>query len=560
MFRLSPGEALTLARLAMAAGCQSAAFQLSSTLPNRTKAADPGPRALVVLAGLMLEEDRAQPAAALLRRVLPATEADPYLGEVVARLAWRAGDEALAEAAIAPARAVRQRATGLQDVDEDGLRAATRGWLNEVGEGPGRAYALAELARAWHRLDRLDAAVALARRSIVLDPDYPRARTTLSKIEAERGCHAAAAEALRATDDPDIEIERARLLARAGDVEAGRRALAPLIAGRGAEDWSPESLWTAAEACRLLALDAGPVRAQLERLCAEDASAAMRVLEHVAQSSGGDHRAVNIKDGLQRLLRRQGADALQPETYLLPDEALAAGARLRRSPDEPWILKPARMFGGKGARLITGAAVDGAVPEVSGAWVLQRYVAAPRLIDGHKAHLRCYLLIVPGPPRTVHVSLDGIVRLAPRPWADGSGGEVERHITNTNLHWRTGELEIEADEARETRGHVRRLAAVLDSMGGGVAGALRSFAAEVVDAVQGALQSPLVGLVALDLILDTAGRFHLLEIESRPQFVAGGVPVVGRIHRALGAEAWPILAACLDGRPPPDASGAWTRL
>lgn len=561
MFTLAPGEALTLSRLARKAGCERAAQSLSCGLAADVAPAEPGPRGLAVLAAALLESGTAGPAAALLQRIEPACAADPYLGERVAGLALRLGAQDLCDRAAAPARAIRRRARDLGELDEEDLRLGTRQWLGEVGDGGARAYVLGELARVWHRIDRLDIAVALARRAVLGDRDYGRARTTLVKIEAELGAYAAAAAVLHPGGDPVLETERAILLARAGDVGAGASVLTRMIDRGGIDGWSPEQLWNAAEAARMLGIGTQDLAGRLDGLCATDPDAAMRILENTSQAAGGDHRLVNIKDGLQRLLRQRGRADLQPETYILPDEEQAARARVARFPQETWILKPARMFGGRGAQLVAG---DPAPLAVRGPWVLQRYLDRPWLVDGHKAHMRCYLLVVPGWPRRVYLSHDGIVRLAPRPWDDGSGGAVERHITNTNLHWKTGELRIEEDAAREDAGHVRRLSAVLSSLGReqgeDLFAVLHGFAGEVVAAVHGALQSPLVGLIALDLLLDADGRFHLLEIESRPQFVAGGVPVVGRIHRDLGQQAQPILAAHLAGGALPDRAGGWRRL
>lgn len=559
MFRLEAGEAKTLARLAERAGCRDVALRLSGPLSGDTVPADPSPRGLCVLAGLFIEAGASGPGGALLRRLASSCDGDPYLGEQVARLALASGDTDLRDAALAPARAVRTRAGDLQELDEDALRLETRRWIEETDGHALRAYVIRDLARVWHRVDRLDIALALARRAVALDPDFPGARSVLVSVLGELGAYAAAAGCLQqAEDNPDLGIERAVLKWRAGDVEGGREDLLVALATGPDEEQSPERLWNAAQAACLLSLDTGPLRQRLDARCGDDRDAAMRVLEHVCQRAGGDHRAVNIKDGLQRLLRRSGARRLQPETYILPDERLAARARVIRRPDETWLLKPARMFGGKGARLVSGEPES---LDVHGSWVLQRYLDTPRLVDGHKAHMRCYLLIVPGCPRRIYVSHDGIVRLAPRPWDGGTGSDVERHITNTNLHWKTGELRIEEDEKREDSGHVRRLSAVLASFeqerGEDLGPVLHRFAAAVSCAVFADLQSPLVGLVALDLMLDDEGQFHLLEIESRPQFVAGGVPVVGRIHRTLGAEAWPILSAYLAGTELPRTSGAW---
>jgi tetratricopeptide (TPR) repeat protein len=490
----------------------------------------------------MLEDGAESRALDLLVKVAKSAANDPFLGECIAQMAQTAGEPALAEIARRPARAAEARAQAMTVLDESELREASRAWVAETSGSMARAFALTALARVWHRFDRLDMAVEMARRAVALDPDYPRARATLSRIEAERG-NLRDAALLSAGTKPPAVVDRAGYLARAGDRQSARPLAARI------EQGPPELLWRAAEVLRMTG-DAPPdVLARLEQTLDRDPDAAMRILETASQATGGDHRLLNVKDGLQRLLRRRGATDLQPETYVLPDEILAAAARLRGDPHETWMLKPARLFGGKGMSLVAGPAAADALASVRGPWVLQRYVTDPLLVDGHKAHLRAYMLIIPGPPRAVFVSRDGIVRLAPRPWHDGGGGAVERHITNTYLHWDTGELEIEADETQAEAGHVRRLGAVLrrlsTEVGVDLHARLAGFARSVVGAVFPELDAPCAGLIAMDLILDQAGRFHLLEIESRPQFVAGGVPVVGRIHRDLGGDAWPILTAYL---------------
>jgi Tubulin-tyrosine ligase family len=93
-------------------------------------------------------------------------------------------------------------------------------------------------------------------------------------------------------------------------------------------------------------------------------------------------------------------------------------------------IKPNDLFGG---RRIT---VTRALPaEDASGCVVRRHIDPPALIEGHKFHIRLYILIISAAPRAWLWS-EGIVRLAPKPYAtdDAALARPGAHITNTALH------------------------------------------------------------------------------------------------------------------------------
>ena len=233
-----------------------------------------------------------------------------------------------------------------------------------------------------------------------------------------------------------------------------------------------------------------------------------------------------------------------PESFVLPHdrEALAAFAR---APDAPalYIVKPVRASGGQGITVVTDLTEALDRDDV----VVQRYLDRPFLIDGCKGHCRIYGLVTSADPLRAYVYSEGIVRIAPEPYAprpDAPGG-ASMHVTNTALHLEDPRLVISQDPNADDVGAVRSLSALLQRLATegydptvafGEIKALvewfvRLLAAEGLFARQAALggrRSFGPKLFGLDVLIDADGHPWLIEMQRTP--AARGQPLVERIN------------------------------
>ena len=106
------------------------------------------------------------------------------------------------------------------------------------------------------------------------------------------------------------------------------------------------------------------------------------------------------KSGLARRLTQwhgshAGEAAFWPESFNLPQEQ-ADFERFRAAgpADRVYIVKPPNLFGGRGMRLTRSATHLGEEP-----CVVQRYLDRPYLLDGHKFHVRLYVLVTSTAPQ-----------------------------------------------------------------------------------------------------------------------------------------------------------------
>ncbi|MCR9177455.1 MAG: hypothetical protein NXI19_15795 [Alphaproteobacteria bacterium] len=557
-FLLGPGDLSIVAAEAQRRG-------ISVALEGKPKAtAAAGPRHLVALGSML--DDASEPLPVILSEALSGALGDPILLQVLEGSFMRLGDQISADEARSARAPLDARLSEMKAIDRAMLADRTRTWLAELRDRHigdiEVAYVTESLARSWLAHGDVERARRLAKTAIKADPSWTTPRSTLAQIEAEGGHWHEAAAAI-----PDDMIEtlpssglafllRMRSLA---DDREGTVALLDQVVARDEDDLV--LMWEAADGARRVGWNADLMsRRFLDCAAQADLSG---VLDHLSQISAGGHRPLNDKVVLQSVLRRAGLSDVQPETYLLPEERSEAEKGLRLGGAERWILKPASLFGGKGIQMLTQGAEG--VPDIGPA-VLQRYVEPPWLVDGHKAHVRTYLLVLPGPRRGIWMSMDGPARLSPLAWSDGGhGADLGAHVTNTNLHWDRPDLLVEQDPEQDNKGHVRRMARVLDGMAAErpesvPVARLQAFCKRLVEGLSAELHQPMAGLLALDLMFDADGRPWVLEVESRPQISAGGVPLVGRLHARLGREALPILSAYLEGRDPPEVSGDWQRI
>ncbi len=237
-----------------------------------------------------------------------------------------------------------------------------------------------------------------------------------------------------------------------------------------------------------------------------------------------------------------------PESFVLPDDAAKLAAfRATRPPGQIFIVKPTNLSGGQGITLTREPRVEPGAPAV-----VQRYIDDPRLLDGRKFHLRIYTLITSVAPLRAYIYRQGIVRIAPEPYAtdDAALARPAAHITNTALHRDHPALVVSQDPTREDEGNVwsltatfARLAregldpnAVWGRIGQLVRGVLAVAAGAGIFERQAREHTRYCfppRLFGLDVLIDAAGQPWLLEYQRNPAM--GGNPLVVRINGQLCA-------------------------
>lgn len=235
-----------------------------------------------------------------------------------------------------------------------------------------------------------------------------------------------------------------------------------------------------------------------------------------------------LLDDKAELWHLAAADApgLVPETFCAASER---GALIAAQGAHPglWVGKHARLFGGQSLSVSADAA---ALPLGDG-HIVQRYVDDPLLVDGHKFHLRAYVLVGTVRPLTVFVHLDGIARAAPLPWsAAAEEAAIEaRHVTNTLRYSADRELRAQARVLSLGRltGALQREGLAAGGLHDGLIGAGRAVARLIaandvgLRHVSGNPAAVPPKLLGLDLIFDTSLRAWLLEIERYPALGGG---------------------------------------
>ncbi|MGA9011225.1 MAG: hypothetical protein WB509_01905 [Acetobacteraceae bacterium] len=108
--------------------------------------------------------------------------------------------------------------------------------------------------------------------------------------------------------------------------------------------------------------------------------------------------------------RRPDDPVFWPATFRLPQEYATLVQWRAANPSAILAIKPNDLFGGH------GITITRALPPVdSSGCVAQRYVDPPALIEGHKFHIRLYILITSAAPARAWLWGEGIVRLALSP-------------------------------------------------------------------------------------------------------------------------------------------------
>jgi len=235
-----------------------------------------------------------------------------------------------------------------------------------------------------------------------------------------------------------------------------------------------------------------------------------------------------------------------PVTFVLPEDREALVAYAAENNGAVYIAKPERGTGGQGMAITR----DVAAISDRQAYVAQRYVERPLLIDGKKGHIRLYGLVTSLDPFRGYVYGDGIVRFAPEPYdlSDENLANVHRHITNTALHRGHPDLAVSEDTTQENVGAVWSLSAYLARIeaDGGDAEAIRVelralmrgflqmvgregvFAAQAKTTPRRAFPYKLFGL---DVLIDADGKPWLIEAQRKPAL--GGSALVRKVNGGM---------------------------
>jgi tubulin polyglutamylase TTLL5 len=119
-----------------------------------------------------------------------------------------------------------------------------------------------------------------------------------------------------------------------------------------------------------------------------------------------------------------------PRSYLMPADYHALQTDAFEAPEKQWIIKPKSLSRGRGISVTADA---GTAPNDS-KQLVQEYLSAPHLYDGHKYVLRCYMAITSVEPLRVYLYKDGFVKLASEPYQIGDFDNLYVHLTNPDVN------------------------------------------------------------------------------------------------------------------------------
>ena len=261
-----------------------------------------------------------------------------------------------------------------------------------------------------------------------------------------------------------------------------------------------------------------------------------RLTNHLPRTS-----VITQKDCLARSLRRMRAVYgrifdFTPLTFILPRERAAWEAALvlqpvRSDPPEDckeqltvassaapqWILKPALSSQGRGIVLVP----DPSLVPARGPAVVQRYIADPHLIHGHKYDLRLYLLVTSLLPLRAYVCREGLCRFSSAPY-QATSASLSGHLTNSSLASRAPRSPHPCIAStckwtlREYGAHTG--AAVLPQL---LPLLLLTLVPLIADATRCEVGAGFE-LLGLDVMRDRGGRWWLLEVNKSPSLVVKG--------------------------------------
>jgi hypothetical protein len=119
-----------------------------------------------------------------------------------------------------------------------------------------------------------------------------------------------------------------------------------------------------------------------------------------------------------------------PESYLLPSEREHLREVIATSPI--WIQKPAGGARGAGIKLLK----EFPRAPLGRRLIIQKYIANPLLIRGHKCDLRFYVAVTSLDPLRIYLYNNGLVRIATQPYEDNARNLelLTAHITKLSLN------------------------------------------------------------------------------------------------------------------------------
>ncbi len=211
-----------------------------------------------------------------------------------------------------------------------------------------------------------------------------------------------------------------------------------------------------------------------------------------------------------------------PRSFVFPADFHAWRVRAADEPEAIWISKVGDGARGEGVNVVTDVEAVRPTPNL----VLQEYVAAPHLLDGHKYTLRVYVAITSLDPLRVWVFPDGLTKLTTRPYTldRASLGDRFVHLTNPTVLRQDQGADLASKRMTHERYRERlrrdghddaRLFRAIHAMVAKAALAAR----EPMLTAQSAARLPVEGafsLVGLDVLVDERMRPWLLEVNMGP--------------------------------------------
>ena len=122
-----------------------------------------------------------------------------------------------------------------------------------------------------------------------------------------------------------------------------------------------------------------------------------------------------------------------PPTFSMPDEHDEWRAVAERHPDKIWIVKPKRLTGGRGLRILTDLDSVERGPD----WIVQQYISDPLLLPDHpyKHVMRIYVLVTSLDPLVAYLHPNGPIKFTTRPFGTSPAelADKVRHVTNPTV-------------------------------------------------------------------------------------------------------------------------------
>uniref|UniRef100_K3WHZ6 Tubulin--tyrosine ligase-like protein 5 n=1 Tax=Globisporangium ultimum (strain ATCC 200006 / CBS 805.95 / DAOM BR144) TaxID=431595 RepID=K3WHZ6_GLOUD len=151
-------------------------------------------------------------------------------------------------------------------------------------------------------------------------------------------------------------------------------------------------------------------------------------------------RKDRLCSNLLRMRKRhpQAYSGIIPETYLTGNEYDKQQflTQLHANPHVLWILKPPNLSCGRGIKLVTAA--SNGTPKLSKkkAYVAQKYIANPFLINELKFDLRIYVLVTSYEPLRIYLFDDGLVRFCTEKYSTSKSALQNPfgHLTNYSVN------------------------------------------------------------------------------------------------------------------------------